>query len=150
MPRLTFLALALSISAAPAGAMVIRHDVDDAAYLANWADFPFLFSLYRTQDGHRDCVATLIAPHWAITAGHCAESRPLLDALSGSSHAYPVEIAGQRAAIDVQLPEAMCRLVNGQLQTLAQVNERIDELEHELAALQRQMDKAVQLRKASL
>jgi len=37
--------------------------------------------------------------------------------------------------------------VNGQLQSLAQVSERIDELEHALAALQRQMARAVQLRK---
>jgi transposase len=67
--------------------------------------------------------------------------------LRGGRQAGLKALVGQRAAIDVQLPEAMRRLVNGQLQTLAQVNERIDELEHELAALQRQMDKAVQLRK---
>lgn len=67
--------------------------------------------------------------------------------LRGGRQAGLKALAEQRAAIDAQLPEAMCRLVNGQLQSLAQVNERIDELEHELAALQRQMDKAQRLRR---
>jgi len=66
--------------------------------------------------------------------------------LRGGRQAGLKAVAEQRAAIDAQLPEAMRRLVNGQLRSLAQVNERVDELERELAALQRQMDKAVQLR----
>ena len=56
-------------------------------------------------------------------------------------------LAEQRACIDEQLPEAMRLLVNGQLQSLQQVDERIEELESELAALQQQLDHAVQLRK---
>lgn len=67
--------------------------------------------------------------------------------LRGGRQAGLKALADQRAQIDEQLPEAMRLLVNGQLQSLKQVNERIDELEHELAAMQRQMDKAVQLRK---
>jgi transposase len=67
--------------------------------------------------------------------------------LRGGRQAGLKALAEQRAAIDEQLPEAMRRLVNGQLHSLEQVTVRIDELEQELAALQRQMDKAVQLRK---
>ncbi len=67
--------------------------------------------------------------------------------LRGGRKAGLKALAEQRAAIDEQLPEAMRLLVNGQLHSLEQINERIDELELELAALQRQMDKAVELRK---
>ena len=67
--------------------------------------------------------------------------------LRGGRQAGLKALAEQRAAIDAQLPEAMRLLVNGQLRSLEQINERVDELEHELAALQCQMDKAVQLRK---
>ena len=67
--------------------------------------------------------------------------------LRGGRQAGLKALAEQRAVIDEKLPEAMRRLVNGQLQSLERVDERIDELEQELAALQRQMDKAVQLRK---
>jgi transposase len=67
--------------------------------------------------------------------------------LRGGRQAGLKALAEQRAVIDQQVPEAMRRLVNGQLHSLEQVNERIDELERELAALQRQMDKAVLLRK---
>lgn len=67
--------------------------------------------------------------------------------LRGGRQAGLKALAAQRATIDEQLPEAMRLLVNGQLHSLGQINERVDELECELAALQRQMDKAVQLRK---
>ena len=67
--------------------------------------------------------------------------------LRGGRQAGLKALAEQRAAIDEQLPEAMRLLVNGQLRSLEQINERVDELERELAALQCQMDKAVQLRK---
>lgn len=67
--------------------------------------------------------------------------------LRGGRQAGLKALAEQRAAIDEQLPEAMRLLVNGQLRSLEQISERVDELERELAALQRQMDNAVQLRK---
>ena len=40
----------------------------------------------------------------------------------------------------------MCGLVDGQLQMLGQVQQRIEQLEHELAAVQRQLNKASELR----
>jgi transposase len=55
-------------------------------------------------------------------------------------------LAQQRAEIDAQLPTVMHDLVDGQLQTLSQVQQRIDELEHQLTALQQQLDKARTLR----
>ena len=67
--------------------------------------------------------------------------------LRGGRQAGLKALAEQRASIDEQLPDAMCPLVNAQLQSLQQIDERIDALEGELAALQRQLDKAVQLRK---
>jgi transposase len=67
--------------------------------------------------------------------------------LRGGRQAGLKALAEQRAYIDEQLPEVMRLLVNGQLQSLLQIDERIEELERELAALQRQLEKAIQLRK---
>ena len=51
----------------------------------------------------------------------------------------------QRAAIDEQIPAPMRSLVDGQLQTLGQIGERIDALEREIAALQEQLEGAREL-----
>jgi secreted trypsin-like serine protease len=48
-----------------AEAIVIRHDVDDAQYLAKPADFPALATFYI--DGAH---GTLIEPKWVVTAAH--------------------------------------------------------------------------------
>ena len=66
--------------------------------------------------------------------------------LRGGRQAGLKALAEQRADIDAQVPAIMRSLVDGQLQTLSQVQQRIDTLEHEIAALQKQMDKAVALR----
>jgi transposase len=66
--------------------------------------------------------------------------------LRGGRQAGLKALAQQRAGIDEQLPEAMRRLVNGQLQSLLQIEQRIDELDGELAALQQQ-GSALRLRK---
>ncbi len=49
-----------------AGAVVIRHDRDDAKYLALGAKYPQVGVIGRAGD------ATLIAPQWALTAAHVA------------------------------------------------------------------------------
>ncbi len=49
------------------------------------------------------------------------------------------------AAIDEQIPATMRALVDGQLQTLAQIGERIDALERQIAALQQQLTGAREL-----
>lgn len=66
--------------------------------------------------------------------------------LRGGRQAGLRALAQQRAEIDAQLPAVMHTLVDGQLQTLAQLEERIGELEHQLASLQQQLDSARTLR----
>jgi transposase len=66
--------------------------------------------------------------------------------LRGGRNAGLKALAQQRAEIDAQLPATMQTLVDGQLQMLVQVEQRIDALEHQLAALQKQIDNANTLR----
>jgi transposase len=67
--------------------------------------------------------------------------------LRGGRKAGLKALAEQRAQIDEQVPQIMRGLVDGQLQTLTQVQQRIDQLEHEIVALHKQLDKAIELRK---
>ena len=71
MRRVLAVLAAATLLSTQASAIVTRHDVDKSAYDADEADFPALASLYSSPDGRRDCVATLIAPDWVITAKHC-------------------------------------------------------------------------------
>ena len=98
MKRLFCAALLAAAAAVPASAIVIRHDVDGETYLAKEADFPFLFGIYRTKAGFRDCVATLIAPQWAVTASHCTLDKGLIEGVAKGK--YPVEIAGREMRLD--------------------------------------------------
>ncbi|MDQ7746882.1 IS110 family transposase [Hydrogenophaga pseudoflava] len=66
--------------------------------------------------------------------------------LRGGRKAGLKALSEQRAQIDEQLPQVMRALVDGQLQTLSQVQQRIDQLEHEIAAVQKQLSKARELR----
>jgi transposase len=59
--------------------------------------------------------------------------------LRGGRQAGLKALAEQRASIDEQIPATMRALVDGQLQTLAQIGQRIDQLEREIAALQKQL-----------
>ena len=54
------------ITANPAQAIIVRHDVDDAEFLQADGAYPAVFDVFEKRGG----VATLIAPGWAITAGH--------------------------------------------------------------------------------
>lgn len=58
----SFMALAALVSAA--SAVVIRDDVEDAAYLIDSSEFPALVDI--PHEGH----GVLIAPQWVITAAH--------------------------------------------------------------------------------
>jgi hypothetical protein len=89
---------AVAPSAAPG--IVVRHDIPDAAYLARESDFPALFGIYRTKAGHKECVATVISPRWAITAAHCARDKRLLDGAAPGDKGYSVEVAGKSASIN--------------------------------------------------
>lgn len=63
MTRPLLLALALAIPST-AGAVVIRHDVDDSKYRVPATEFPALVDM--PGEGH----GVLIAPHWVLTAAH--------------------------------------------------------------------------------
>src|SRR5690606_19365732 len=66
--------------------------------------------------------------------------------LRGGRKAGLKALAEQRAVIDEQIPQTMRVLVDGQLQTLVQIGERIDALERQIAALQKQLKGAPELR----
>ncbi|MFP7721772.1 S1 family peptidase [Lysobacter sp. A3-1-A15] len=94
----------LASVATAASAIVVRHDVPDAAYLARESDFPAVFSLYRTKAGHNECIATLINARFAVTAAHCAREKSLLAATGPDSPGYEVKVAGISARIDRVIP----------------------------------------------
>ncbi len=55
---------------AEAHAIVMRHDVPPEKFIVKESEFPAIFPLH--DDGEiKDCVATLVAPSWAVTAAHC-------------------------------------------------------------------------------
>jgi hypothetical protein len=87
-----------ALMAAPAGAIIIRHDINPSSYEASPSDYPAVFGLLKTRRGFWDCPATLIAPQWAVTAGHCSQAPRIREALSAGG--YQVEIAGRENVID--------------------------------------------------
>lgn len=93
-------ALVVALLPAAAAAIVTRHDIPDAAYLARESDYPALFGVYRTKAGMRDCIGTVIDPRWAVTAAHCTTDKRLLDGAAPGGRGYPVSIAGKEVRID--------------------------------------------------
>ncbi len=93
----------LAIIAPIASAIVVRHDIPDAAYLARQSDYPSVFALYRTKAGHNDCIATLIGSNFAITAAHCVNEKLRLSASAPDGPGFAVTIAGRPAHIDAVL-----------------------------------------------
>ena len=93
-----FLSVIVVPNADPASAVVIRHDVADSSYRANAEDYPFLFALYRSREGFRDCVATVISDRWALTAAHCTEDKPFVQGMARGG--FEVEVSGRMVMID--------------------------------------------------
>lgn len=71
--RIATVLLVLFGMTAVAFAIIRRDDVDDSAYLVEASEFPAVVDLLEPGD----CLATLIAPRWAITAAHCVEALTL-------------------------------------------------------------------------
>lgn len=97
VPALAGFLLLLAIL--PAHAIVIRHDRGDSSYQVDPARYPQLFHLHTRSSRQKVCMATLIAPRWAITAAHCAEQTPIAATLA-SGEAYVLEVAGGEYRIE--------------------------------------------------
>lgn len=67
--------------------------------------------------------------------------------LPGGKLAGLKTLVAHRADIDARVPAPMARLIDGQLDTLKDIERRIDQLEAEMAGLQKQTGKADKLRK---
>src|SRR5690606_31801081 len=82
----------------PATGIVIRHDRADANYVVDPQQYPQLFHL-QERNQRKVCLATLIAPRWAITAGHCIDDTPLRSTLA-QGRSYALQVAGNSYAVD--------------------------------------------------
>ena len=103
--RTTIAVFALASAVAPAGAIIMRHDVNEARYFAlGEAHRPLVvqLALHASADGAPllyNGIGTLIAPDWVVTAAHAAEY--LQQALHGaplSDHFVYVAGRGYRVA----------------------------------------------------
>lgn len=56
------------VMVADAHAIIVRHDVDDAQYVVDAADYPALVDLFEPGD----CIGTLIHESYLLTVAHCA------------------------------------------------------------------------------
>lgn len=92
--------LVLLLLPAASQAIIIRHDKADTRYRVDETRYPQLFFLHQGF-GNKICMATLIAPHWAITAAHCARETPLAETLA-LDEAFTVNI-GQHAYLVTRL-----------------------------------------------
>lgn len=68
-----FMLFILLATSSTAGAIVIRHDVDDSKYRIPTSEFAALVDM--PGEGH----GALIAPHWVITAAHTIPEHPELE-----------------------------------------------------------------------
>jgi hypothetical protein len=69
-----------------AGAIIIRHDVEDAAYVVDDESFPALVDLISPGD----CIGTLVHPSYLLTVAHCAIDLSVGGTLEVAGAAHPV------------------------------------------------------------
>lgn len=92
--RMAYLLLLISL---PANAIIVRHDTGYGRFIASESDYPAVFPVLREEAGHT-CVATLVAPQWALTAAHCVLETGLAEIIA-RGHAFAIEIAGADNAV---------------------------------------------------
>ncbi len=92
LPLSLLLALLTASAASSVNAIIIRHDRTDASYVVDERDFPQIFSLHY-RFNNRVCMASLISPQWALTAGHCTDETPIGETLARGDN-YVLSIAG--------------------------------------------------------
>lgn len=108
------LAALLLLLPLPAPAIVIRHDRSDSDYVVDAARYPQLFHLHTRESSTKVCMATLIAPRWAITAAHCTEQTPIATTLA-EGRSYSLDIAGTSYLIDTLVVHPEYRSAKGRL-----------------------------------
>lgn len=108
------LAALLLLAPLTAPAIVIRHDRSDADYVVDATRYPQLFHLHTRESSTKVCMATLIAPRWAITAAHCTEQTPIATTLAAGLP-YTLEIAGAGYLIDSLVVHPDYRSAKGSL-----------------------------------
>jgi len=77
---------ALTLSPCDARAIITRHDVDDAEYIVDGADYPALVELFEPGD----CLGNLVHPSYLLTVAHCATDLELGASLSIGGEARTV------------------------------------------------------------
>lgn len=97
-----WLLLALLAASTSSGAVVIRHDIDDAEYRIDASAFPALADM--PGEGH----GVLIAPRWVVTAAHAApmQGREAQVTINGAAHRVERVIAHPGYQ---RLPEALAK-----------------------------------------
>lgn len=82
--------LIVLLSSSVAFAIIRRHDVDDAEYLVDASEYPAVADLLEPGD----CLATLVAPQWALSAAHCVRHLDVPHTLT-----FGVETVGVRGKV---------------------------------------------------
>ncbi len=88
MRRGVFTLILATLIPSVASAIIRRHDVPDSQYIVAASDYPAVVDLFIARPG--DCIATLIAPEWLITAAHCVDTLMVMNDISVGGTPYPI------------------------------------------------------------
>ena len=97
------LAAATLMTSFEASAIVMRHDVNEAAYLSSFDDWPATaYFSFRGRFG--SATGTLIAPRWVLTAGHVSMHVKPGDTVTVNGQLFQAKRAITHDAYDPQRP----------------------------------------------